>query len=87
MLIEETTRTTKQNLAEAARLMEQNHLRSAILVSDPLHLRRAMAMAGDVGISAVSSPTPTTRYRSLQAKVGFLAREVYFLQHYWLVGD
>jgi uncharacterized SAM-binding protein YcdF (DUF218 family) len=87
VLIEEISRTTQQNLAEAARLMEQNHLRTAIVVSDPLHLRRAMAMAGDAGIRAVSSPTPTSRYRTLQAKAGFLAREVYFLQHYWLLGQ
>jgi uncharacterized SAM-binding protein YcdF (DUF218 family) len=87
VLIEEKSRTTKQNLTEAARLMEQNHLGSAIIVSDPLHMKRAMAMAGDVGLSAVSSPTPTSRYRSLQANAGFLAREVYFLQHYWLFGE
>jgi len=87
VLIEEKSRTTKQNLAEAARLMEQSHLGTAIIVSDPLHLRRAMAMAGDVGVEAVSSPTPTSRYRSLRAKAGFLAREVYFLQQCWLLGE
>lgn len=87
ILIEEKSRTTRENLEEAASLMRAGGLRSAIVVSDPLHLKRAVAMARDLGIGAVSSPTPTTRYRSLAPKLGFLLRELYFLHHYWLMGQ
>ena len=86
VLTERRSRTTQQNLAEAKLLMEANGLRTAILVSDPLHLRRAMWMAGDLGISAVSSPTPTTRYRSFKAKFRFLRRELYYWHHYLFTG-
>ncbi|QQZ28118.1 YdcF family protein [Thiothrix subterranea] len=83
---EANSHTTQQNLAEAAALMRQHSLHSAMVVSDPLHLKRAMWMAHDVGIAAVSSPTPTSMYRSLATQLPFLAREVYFIHHYALTG-
>ncbi len=81
VLTEPRSRTTQQNLTEARALMEAHGLRTAILVSDPLHMRRAMWMARDLGIPAVSSPTPTSRYRSWKTKFGFLRHEL----HYWHV--
>ncbi len=87
ILIEEQSKTTMQNLAEARAVMRKNGLRSAIIVSDPLHMKRAMLMADGLGMEAVSSPTPTTRYRSLQTKLGFLAREMYFFHHYLITGN
>ncbi len=79
-----TSRTTRQNLLEAQSLMKEYNLKSAIIVSDPLHLKRAEIMARDLGISAVTSPTPTSRYRSLKTKLEFLFREIYFYNHYLL---
>ncbi len=87
ILIEERSTTTKGNLEEAAALMRQHGLKSAIIVSDPLHLKRAMVMAEDLGMQAVSSPTPTTRYESWKSKGPFLLRELYFMHHYWVVGE
>ena len=86
ILIEENSHTTQQNLTEAASLMHQHALHSTIIVSDPLHLKRASTMAEGMGMAAVTSPTPTTRYRSWQTQMPFLLREVYFLHHYWLFG-
>lgn len=87
ILIEERSRTTQQNLSEALSVMQKNGLKSAIIVSDPLHMKRAMMMADGLGINAVSSPTPTTRYRSFQTKLGFLFRELYFFHHYVITGN
>lgn len=87
ILIEDQSRTTQQNLAEAASVMQKHGLKSAIVVSDPLHMKRAMMMADGLDIAAVSSPTPTTRYRSLRTKLGFLVRELYFFHHYLVTGD
>ncbi len=86
ILFEEKSRTTQQNLSEARALMQQNGLASAIIVSDPLHMKRAMMMAEDLSITAASSPTSTSRYRSLRTKLGFLLREVYFIHHYFFTG-
>ncbi|MCC6694484.1 MAG: YdcF family protein [Candidatus Hydrogenedentes bacterium] len=87
ILTEEQSHTTQQNLAEALAVMRRHGLRSAIVVSDPLHMKRAMMMADDLGMNAVSSPTPTSRYRSLKTQFGFLIRELYFFHHYLFTGD
>lgn len=87
ILTETRSRTTNQNLAEAKVLMDATGLKSAIIVSDPLHLKRASVMARGLGLLAVTSPTPTSRYRSLRTKLGFLFRETYFYNHYAVTGD
>lgn len=86
-LTETKSRTTHQNLAEAKAVMDAAGFKTAIIVSDPLHLKRASVMAEDLGIKAVTSPTPFSRYRSFWTKFGFLVREVYFLNHYRVTGD
>lgn len=42
----------------------------------------AMQIAGDLGITAWSSPTPTTRYESFRAKVLFLVQETWHMIGY-----
>lgn len=86
ILVEERSRTTRQNLVEARRVMQQNGLATALIVSDPLHLPRAMRMAKDLGIEARPSPTTSSRYRSGKTRLPFLARESFFLTAYWLTG-
>lgn len=86
ILAEDVSRTTGQNLLEARRVMALHGLKTAVIVSDPLHLKRASSMAHDLGIDAVTSPTPTSRYRSFGAKAGFLMREVFYLHGYWFTG-
>lgn len=86
ILVEEKSRTTQQNLSEARAVMRQHGIKSAMIVSDPLHMKRAMMMAGDLNISAASSPTPTSRYKSLKTELGFLICKVYFIYHYFAMG-
>ena len=78
ILIESTSQTTYQNLFEARRLMLEHGLQRAIVVSDPLHMARALRLCRGLGIDALGSPTPTTRFRSFRTRWEFLAREVYF---------
>lgn len=82
LLKETISKTTNGNLREAQRVMRAEGLQSAIVVSDPLHLKRASLMARGLGLNVVTSPTPTTRYRSLRTQLGFLMRELYFVHHY-----
>ena len=86
ILKEEVSRTTRQNLVEAKKIMDALEFKTAIIISDPLHLKRASKMALDLDILAVTSPTPTSRYRSLKTKLGFLVREIYFYNHYLVTG-
>ena len=85
IFIEEKSTITEENLENAKAIMDENSLKTAIIVSDPLHMKRAMLMASDYGINACSSPTPTTMYRSLKTKIPFLAREEFFYIGYSVV--
>jgi uncharacterized SAM-binding protein YcdF (DUF218 family) len=85
ILIEEKSTITEENLEHAKAIMDGHSLDTAIIVSDPLHMKRAMLMASDYGIDACSSPTPTTMYRSAKTQIPFLAREVFFYIGYSIV--
>lgn len=87
VLIETTSNTTKQNILNARQLMMTNQLNSALIVSDPLHMKRAMLMARDAGLIATSSPTMSTKYQTLNSQVPFLLREMYFYHHYFIFDE
>jgi len=57
---------------------DANGLKKVLIVSDPLHMKRAVAMASDVGLEAYPSPTPTTRYRGWKSQMGSLVHETYY---------
>lgn len=82
ILMEETSSITQENLENAKVIMEENGMETAIIVSDPLHMKRAMLLAKDAGIEGYSSPTETTMYRSLETKVPFVLRELFFYVGY-----
>ncbi len=84
ILIETQSKTTEQNLYYAGKLAADRHLTTLIIVSDPLHMKRAMLIAQDMGLQVYSSPTPTTRYQGFTTKLQFLARETYYYQRYLL---
>ena len=67
--------------------MRDAGMETALIVSDPLHMRRAMEMAEALGIEARPSATPTTRYQSWTTQAPFLLREIYFIHHFWLFGE
>ncbi|ODH02629.1 protein sanA-like protein [Nostoc sp. KVJ20] len=75
---ETESRTTHQNLKNALEVANTHQLTKFLIVSDPLHMKRAVLMARGLGMDAHSSPTPTTRYRSFQSQIEFLSRETYF---------
>ncbi|WP_226467264.1 YdcF family protein [Luteimonas panaciterrae] len=78
ILIEKRSRTTYTNLIETRALMREHGLHRAIIVSDPLHMARALRLCHELGIDALGSPTPSSRFRSFRTRWQFLLREVYF---------
>ncbi len=85
IFIEEASVITEENFSESKKIMEEQGWETALVVSDPLHMKRAMTMAKDQGLQAYTSPTPTTMYRSLKTKLPFLARETFFYLGYWVL--
>ena len=78
VLTEDRSTITQENLENAKAIMDEHGYDTAIVVSDPLHMKRAMLLAKDAGIKAYSSPTPTSRYVTWRTKLPFLAREAFF---------
>ena len=82
LAIEKQSHTTYENLIQARTLLTDRGLRRVLIVSDPLHMRRAITEARDIGIDAYPSPTPTTKYVGTGAKAKFAARELYYYSRY-----
>ncbi|WP_295961274.1 YdcF family protein [uncultured Xanthomonas sp.] len=78
ILVETVSRTTRQNLIEARRLMREHGLHRVIVVSDPLHMARALRLCQELQIDALASSTPSSRFRSFQTRWRFLLQELYF---------
>lgn len=85
ILIEEYSRNTEDHFSYAMYLINEHHIESVILVSDPLHMMRAVRMARDAGLTAYSSPTPTSMYQTLETQLPFLRQEVIYYIGYQIV--
>ncbi len=83
ILIETASIDTESNLAEARRIADEMGFERVLVVSDPFHMKRAMAIADDLGMNASASPTTTSRYRSVRSQAIFLIREIYFYSAYF----
>lgn len=82
MLLDTQSRSTWQNLEQARLLMATAKLDTALLVSDPLHMRRAIAMATDIGMQAKPAPTTSSRFKTWQSLGRFLWRETWLYLAY-----
>ena len=81
---ETVSHITLTNLTEAKCIVQEQGFDRVLLVSDPLHMKRAITIARDLGLNAYPSPTPTSRYRTWKTQTGFLLRETYFYTGYLL---
>jgi uncharacterized SAM-binding protein YcdF (DUF218 family) len=77
VLSETFSKTTPENLCFAADVGASNGIHSYAIVSDPMHLVRAMRYADDLKLNARPAATPYTRYVSLWSRIPFLLRETY----------
>lgn len=74
--IEDRSMVTIENFRFASEIADLHELSNFLVVSDPLHMKRAIQMAEDTGFEAFTSPTPTSEYNSLTSIVPFFFREV-----------
>ena len=78
ILIEQRSHTTYENVLNAKQLADAHGLKKVLIVSDPMHMKRAVAMANDIGLEAYPSPTPTTRYQGWRSQLESLIYETYY---------
>jgi uncharacterized SAM-binding protein YcdF (DUF218 family) len=67
ILRETTGRTSWESLEAAARFLTSRHMTRVVLVSDPYHAERIAAIAHDVDLDAVTSPTRTSPIKGMAA--------------------
>lgn len=87
ILTETLSRDTKENLENVRPIVAAYGIDRVLIVSDPLHMMRAMQIASDAGLDAAPSPTHTTRYRTLVSQIPMLIKETYFNLHYRILGS
>jgi uncharacterized SAM-binding protein YcdF (DUF218 family) len=60
ILRETTSRSSWESLAATANFLEERDITEVVLVSDPFHALRIEAIADELGLDAVTSPTRTS---------------------------
>jgi len=78
ILIEEKSEYTIENLSESKLIFDSLDLKTVLLVSDPLQMKRAMTLAESFNMICRPSPTKTTMYRSINSKVKSLLYETFY---------
>ncbi|MFA1285702.1 YdcF family protein [Citrobacter sp. Ct235] len=85
IFIEEHSTITRENIRYAKQILLRQRWHTALLVSDPLHMRRLKTLAEDDGIESWSSPTSSTRYQTWLAQARFLLRESFYYSGYLIL--
>jgi uncharacterized SAM-binding protein YcdF (DUF218 family) len=78
ILTEDKSTSTYENLALAKPITNANGIKTVLLVSDPLHLKRSVEIAKSLNYDVSPSPTPTTKYRGFKSRMKLLAHETYY---------
>ncbi|PFA66819.1 multidrug MFS transporter [Bacillus sp. AFS015802] len=78
ILIETKSKITEENLKYAHQIAIKEDLNTFTIVSDPLHMKRAILMAKNTGMNVYSSPTQSSVYKTWDTKVPFFLRELFF---------
>jgi uncharacterized SAM-binding protein YcdF (DUF218 family) len=58
ILVEDKSFNTYQNLTNSHKIMQENNLKTAIIVSNASHIRRSLIVAQNLGIIATGAPAP-----------------------------
>lgn len=83
LVLDYEARSTWESLVGARATMQNKGWETVLIVSDPFHMKRALLMAGDLGLTAYASPaldSPT--YTVLARRVYYTSREVFALWWY-----
>lgn len=59
-------------------IMDSLGLETALLVSDPLHMKRSISLAQKIALHCFSSPTESSMYKSRKTKLKFLLYETFY---------
>lgn len=84
--IEKKSGTTLENIQEAQNILEAQSWKNALLVSDPWHLKRALAMADKLDLPAEASATQTSLFKSFRLRARFIFKELLLYHQFLILG-
>lgn len=82
ILIETKSKITEDNLRYAYDIATKENFETFTIVSDPLHMKRAILIAKSIGMESYSSPTQSSVYKTWNSKIPFFFRELFFYVGY-----
>ena len=83
ILVDDKSWNTRVNLAESRKVMAANGAKTALVITEPLHMMRSLRMAHDLGIDAEGEPPPQTFYQDWASWRRFVRSEL-ILYHIYL---
>jgi len=85
MILDQQADSTRDSITTAKEIMDQQGWETALIVSDPFHIQRALLMAEDAGFEAYGVPALQSPTYTVPARRGFYtAREVLAVWYYLL---
>ena len=84
IVLEDQSKNTIENLGNAQEIAAEKGLHAFLIVSTPFHMKRAMAIADSIGLTAYPSPTRTTKWISWHTKTRAYGREAVVYAAYLL---
>ncbi len=85
LILDQEARSTRESITSTRGIMQEGGWETALIVSDPFHIQRALLMAADAGFEAYGVPalhSPT--YTIPSRRVFYTSREVLALWYYLL---
>jgi uncharacterized SAM-binding protein YcdF (DUF218 family) len=89
LILDKEAHSTWESMTKVREIMDEEGWETAIVVSDPFHMTRALLMAQDLGIAAYGSPALNSPTYTLPARrLFYTSREVlavwwYLVQRLW----
>jgi uncharacterized SAM-binding protein YcdF (DUF218 family) len=86
LFLEDRSTSTEENIYFSKQIMERNGWKSAIIVTDTFHMKRALLLARDAGIEAFgSSAKNSVLYKNKSLRFKYTMREVMALTQYYFL--
>lgn len=86
IFLEDQATNTEENIKYSKKIMDQQGWKTALIVSDTFHLKRALFIAKDQGIEAYGGPAKNSvLYLNKSLRVTYTLREVAAITKYYIV--
>lgn len=85
ILLETRATNTVENLKYSKWIMNEQNFKSAIIVTDSFHIKRALLIAEDLDIKAFGAPVRNSPlYTNQELRINYTLREVLAITWYYL---